>query len=61
VFRGSPARTRQRIELELGTMDVTCTVVSLEDLFIDLLGGSPRTVEPKQAILPTPARAAGVP
>jgi ABC-2 type transport system ATP-binding protein len=60
VFRGSPARTRQRITLEVGVTDVTCTRASLEELFIDILGGARHAVAADEAILPIPARRAGV-
>lgn len=61
VFQGSPSRTRQRLQLALGVADASCTRVSLEELFIELLGGARHTVESEQAIMPAAARPAGVP
>lgn len=60
VFRGSPAQTRQRIEQELDIADVTCTRASLEELFVDLLGGARRSVSADDAIFPPTGRPAGV-
>jgi ABC-2 type transport system ATP-binding protein len=60
VFRGSPGQTRQRIEQELGLADVPCTRASLEELFIDLLGGERRSVNADEAIFPPTGRPAGV-
>jgi len=60
VFRGSPAQIRQRIEQELGIAKVTCTRASLEELFIDLLGGARRSVNADEAIFPPSGRPAGV-
>jgi len=40
VFRAEPARVREVLARDLAVEDARCTRVALEDLFVDLVGGS---------------------
>ena len=40
IFQRNPDGCRQLLEAELGVAGVQCTVVGLEEMFIELAGGS---------------------